>query len=87
MVRDKGHALSIEISLHNDVARIEYFIPKLCNIDMINKLPGINAVNKDSIGATGVVEVPINILSDALFDFISKVPMDSDMDLPSKRSI
>ena len=87
MVRDRGHALSIEISLHNDVARLEYFIPKLCNIEMINKLPGVNAVNKDSVGATGVVEVPINILSESLFDFISKVPTDDDMNLASGRSI
>ena len=86
MVRDRGHALSIEITLSNDVARIEYFIPKLCNIEMINRLPGINTVNKNSIGATGVVEVPINALSETLFDFISKVPMDSDMILETGRS-
>ena len=46
---------------------------------MINMLPGINRVNNDSIGATGVVEVSIEDLSKTLFDFISKVPMDSDM--------
>lgn len=87
MVRDRGHALSIEITLSNDVARIEYFIPKLCNIEMINRLPGINTVNKDSIGATGVVEVPINALSETLFDFISKVPMDSDIILETGKNI
>ncbi len=79
MVRDRGHALLIEISLNNGIARIEYFVPKLCNVDMINKLPGVNKVNNDSIGATGVIEVPIEYLSDTLFDFISKVPTDSDM--------
>lgn len=79
MVRDRGHALSIEISLNGNIARIEYFIPKLCNIDMINALPGINKVNNDSVGATGVIEVNKNELSQVLFDFISKVPMDSDM--------
>lgn len=79
MVRDRGHALTIEITLNNDMARIEYFIPKLCNIDMINKLSGVNKVNKDSIGATGAIEIPINALSETLIDFISKVPMDSDM--------
>ena len=87
MVRDRGHALSMEISLNNNVARIEYFIPKLCNIEMINRLPGINKVNKDSIGATGSVEVPINALSETLFNFISKVPSDSDMILETGRSI
>ena len=83
MVRDRGHALSIEVSLNGNRARIEYFIPKLCNIDMINLLPGINKVNNNSIGATGAIEVNIDDLSQVLFDFISKVPMDSDMVLDS----
>ena len=46
---------------------------------MINTLPGVNKVNENSIGATGVIEVPINDLLDALFDFILKVPTDSDI--------
>ena len=79
MVRDRGHALSIEITLNNDKARIEYFIPKLWNIDMINKLPGVNKVDNNSVGATGVIEVDKNELPQVLFNFISKVPMDSDM--------
>ena len=79
MVRDRGHALTIEITLNLQTARIEYFIPKLCNVDMINNLPGINKVNQDSIGATGIIETPINDLPNALFSFISKVPTDNDM--------
>ena len=82
MVRDRGHALTIEITLNNDIARVEYFIPKLCNIEMINQLPGItNKVNEDSVGATGIIEVPINDLSTVLFNFISKVPTDNDMEI------
>ena len=46
---------------------------------MINKLPGVNKVNEESIGATGTIEVDIESLASVLFDFISKVPMDSDM--------
>ena len=69
------------------MARIEYFIPKLCNIDMINRLPGVNKVNKGSIGATGAFEIPINSLSMTLIDFISKVPMDSDMIIENSFSI
>ncbi len=38
--------LTIEVTLNNNIARIEYFIPKLCNIEMINNLPGVNKVNK-----------------------------------------
>lgn len=87
MVRDRGHALTIDISLNNDMARIEYFIPKLCNIEMINNLPGINKVNENSVGATGVMEVPINTLPSVLFDFISRVPTDNDMIINYRRGI
>lgn len=38
MVRDRGHALSIEITLNGQNARLEYFIPKVCNVDMVNNL-------------------------------------------------
>lgn len=79
MVRDRGHALTIEITLNLQTARIEYFIPKICNVDMVNNLPGINKVNQDSVGATGIIEIPISDLPNTLFSFISKVPMDSDM--------
>ena len=87
MVRDRGHALSIEITINNEKARIEYFIPKLCNIEMINKLPGIsNKVTDDSIGATGVIETSINNLQEVLFDFISKVPTDKDIVFKSHKT-
>lgn len=79
MVRDRGHALSIEITLKDHKAKVEYFIPKLCNIDMINRLPGINSVNKDSVGATGAIEVEEEFLASQLFDLISHVPTDGDM--------
>ena len=79
LVRDRGHALSIEITLNGQNARLEYFIPKLCNVDMINNLPGVNRVNENSVGATGVVESSIEELPHTLYNFISKVPMDGDM--------
>ena len=80
MVRDRGHALTMEVTLDSQNARVEYFIPKLCNIEMINNLPGIsNKVNEDSVGATGAIEIPKEELSTAVFDFISRVPMDKDM--------
>lgn len=86
MVRDRGHALTIEITINGNMARVEYFIPKLCNISMVNKLPGIiNKVNEDSIGATGAFEVPVDSLKYSLFDFISKVPTDDDIELQNYR--
>ena len=79
MVRDRGHALSIEVTLNKDNARIEYFIPKICNVEMVNKIPGVNKVNDDSIGTTGAIEVEVKDLPTALFNFISMVPTDMDI--------
>lgn len=66
-VRDRGYALTIEISKVGENHRIEYFIPKLCNVEMINKLPGINKVNPDFVGATGKFEVPEQELYNSLY--------------------
>lgn len=79
MVRDRGHALSIEVTLNKDNARIEYFIHKICNVEMVNKIPGVNKVNDDSIGTTGTIEVEVKDLPTALFNFISMVPTDMDI--------
>lgn len=79
MVRERGHALTVEVTINDDIAKLEYFVPKLCNIEMVNNLPGINPVNEESVGATGVFEVPVEQLASSLYGFISKVPTDSDM--------
>ena len=82
MIRDRGHALTIEITINNDKARIDYFIPKIININMINALSGANKVRENSVWATGVIEVNKDILNGTLFNFIFKVPTDRDLDLP-----
>ena len=79
MIRDRGHALTIEITINDDVAKLEYFIPKICNVDMVNALPGVHKVNSDDIGTTGMFETNIDNLPNALFNFILKVPTDDDM--------
>lgn len=79
MVRDRGHALSIEIEKENDRYYVKYFIPKICNIDMVNSLKGVNKVTKDSKYTVGVFETNLERLSLEIVNFISKVPMDEDM--------
>ncbi len=82
MVRDKGHALSIEITYDGDEAVVEYFVPKLCNIDMINALPGVIKVSDDApvlSGTTGRFIVNKEELPFLLGDFVRKVPTDDDM--------
>ena len=79
MVRDRGHALTLEITLNGDKARVEYFIPKICNIDMVNALPGINPATENSVGATGVFETDVSELSEKVIYLIEKVPTDKDI--------
>jgi len=78
MVRDRGHALSIEIEKENDKYYVKYFIPKINNIDMVNELKGVRKVNEDSKFTTGIFETSIEALSYNLTNFISKVPTDFD---------
>ena len=79
MVRDRGHALSIEIEKENDMYYVRYFIPKICNIDMVNSLKGVNKVTKDSKYTVGVFETTLERLPFEIVNFISKVPTDDDM--------
>lgn len=76
MVRDRGHALSIEIEKENDKYYVKYFIPKICNVDMVNELRGVNKVTSESKYTTGVFAVTLDRLPFELIDFISKVPGD-----------
>lgn len=79
MVRDRGHALTIDIDTSKDDYFIKYFVPKLCNEDMIKALPGINKDNISSNGASGSFICNNKEFTDKLFSFIEKVPTDSDM--------
>lgn len=79
MIRDRGHALTINVAYENGIYYVNYFIPKICNVDMVNNLKGVRKVNSNSKFTTGVFETNNdNFLAD-IFNFISKVPMDSDM--------
>ena len=79
MVRDRGHALTIDIDTSKDDYFVKYFVPKLCNEDMIKALPGINKDNISSNGASGSFICNNKEFTDKLFSFIEKVPTDSDM--------
>lgn len=78
MVRDRGHALSIEIQEENDKYYVNYFIPKICNVDMVNKLKGVKKVDDNSKYTVGIFETTKENLTDNLNTFISMVPTDAD---------
>ena len=86
MIRDVGHALTFEITVKKDICEVDYFIPKICNIDMVNLLPGINKVKDNSFGAIGKFNVSVSELPNTLYNFIRKVPTDDDL-VMSKFSI
>ena len=79
MIRDIGHALSIEIEQKDDKCIIRYFIPKICNIDMVNNLKGVNKVKKGDNYTVGVFETTLEKLPFELSNLILGVPTDIDM--------
>lgn len=79
MMRDLGHALMIEITYKGDNAIVNYFIPKICNYDMVLKLKGISNVKKDNKFAKGTFEISKEELITTLNDLIVKIPTDNDM--------
>ena len=85
MVRDRGHALTIEV---DDIDKesdnlIKYFLPKICNLEMVKNLPGVNKITK--AGATGMFISKKGELIETLFEFIEKVPTDADMILDTSK--
>lgn len=80
MVRDRGHALTISAEpdgAQPDKMWVEYNIPKLCNVEMIKALPGLSGYTDN--GARGGFFASRDEFDQKIVDFISQVPMDSDM--------
>ncbi len=84
MVRDRGHALTLTIDNSQDKPFVKYFIPKICNEDMIRALPGVDEKALSKNGVLGSFECDKNELLSNLFGFIGKVPTDND--IPSRNS-
>ena len=80
MIRDRGHALTIDMDTTNPKeVEVKYFVPKLCNEEMIRKLPGINKSSITKSGASGFFVSDKDKITKDLFDFIEKVPTDGDI--------
>lgn len=80
MIRDRGHALVLDIKKDVDHCEIKYHIPKICNVDMVKKLRGLGSEFTDtSKYARGYFETSIDTVGKEIADFISNVPMDSDI--------
>ena len=80
MIRDKGHALSIEVVEKKDnTISVNYFIPKICNVDMVNQLRGVTKVKEESKFTRGMFDTKNEEITSQLFEFIRGVPTDDDM--------
>lgn len=79
MIRDRGHALTIEIIYNNNKCFVQYFIPKICHVGMINNLKGVTKVNDNSRYTIGMFETELESLTNELFTLINGVPMDDHM--------
>lgn len=79
MLRDYGHATTLDINIAGSIAYIDYYIPKVCNYLLVNELPGVTKVNKDSKWAKGKIELSVDNLGSNLYTFVTKIPTDDDM--------
>lgn len=79
MIRDRGHALSIEIKVKENECDVSYFVPKICNTIMVNKLRGVREVDENSKFTLGEFRASKDEIDNIIFEFISKVPTDDDM--------
>ena len=77
MLRDFGHATTLDINIENKNAWIEYFIPKVCNYLMVNSLPGIRKIEEGTYSPTakGMVVVKTADLPHYVNDFIKKIQL------------
>jgi hypothetical protein len=87
MVRDSGHALTVEVEQEPQTGKIfvSYHVPKICNVEKVNQLKGVNKI--DEITATGTngmfyIDNPQE-LGKEMMEFIESVPTDMDIIQPS----
>lgn len=78
MIRDRGHATTMEIDDEKDKIFISYFIPKIINANMVNSLPGVNKITNKSLYTIGKFYLNKEKLN-TLNQFISNIPDDTCM--------
>lgn len=79
MIRDLGHALTIEIDIENDKCIVRYFVPKICNPLKAKELKGVREIKENEKATSGMFECNKKELLYELYKFISMVPTDNDM--------
>jgi hypothetical protein len=83
MTRGLGHATSIEFdrTTKGDV-RVAYYIPKICDVNMVNSLKGISKIKPNTpifSGASGIFYTTESELLSDVFGLLSGIPTDRDL--------
>lgn len=83
MCRDIGHALTIEIHDEENNLRVNYYIPKVCNVEKVNTLKGVNKLNPETSNMYSVTNGEFVVEKEKfipeIVDFIKSVPTDFDI--------
>lgn len=78
-VRNRGHALQIEIEEKNDrEIGVYYFIPKVLEPEMFNNIKGITKVKEGDTFAVGSFVTSKETAGAEIFDLVQNVPTDFD---------
>lgn len=76
MVKDKGYATTLEIEKEEDKYFVNYFIPKITDVDYVNVLPGVRQVTLEDRYTTGVFETTVDRLPYKIASLIASIPDD-----------
>jgi len=80
MIKDRGHALSLDIQIKDDKSIVRYFIPKLYNIETINlNNYGISNIDNNTQNIKGEYEIETKNLAPSVINFIECVPIKQDV--------
>lgn len=79
MIRDIGHATVFEIEEKDEKIWVQYYIPKICNVDMVNDLRGVKKVTGDDRNTSGLFVTDREHFLNDMFETISKIPSDDNM--------
>ena len=76
MVKDKGYATTLEIEKEQDKYYVNYFIPKITDVDYVNVLPGVRQITLEDRYTTGVFETTVENLPYKVASLIASIPDD-----------
>ena len=81
MIRGRGHSTTLEATVADGIVRVNYFVPKNENTEMVNNLPGVRALTDDNTfnnGTNGYFEVNEDEFREYMTNFVQMIPSGED---------